>query len=80
VEPRAGVDAVARRKISWFFRELNPGRPAPGLVTILTDISGLLKMNTQENEVNSRYVKNSTYVRKVKVKSLCLIKHHAMKA
>jgi hypothetical protein len=37
VGPRAGLDAVAKRKISLPSRESNPGRPARRLVTILTE-------------------------------------------
>jgi hypothetical protein len=40
VGTKAGVDAV-KRKISHFpCRELNPGRPARSLVSILTEIPG----------------------------------------
>jgi hypothetical protein len=38
VSPRAGLDAVAKRK-NLAFRESNPGHPASSLVTILTDLS-----------------------------------------
>jgi len=39
VDPRAGVDAVAKRKKSHHFtwRKSNPTRPAHSLVTILID-------------------------------------------
>jgi len=39
VGPRAGVEAIARRKISYqcSCQELNPGRPARSLVTVLTE-------------------------------------------
>jgi hypothetical protein len=42
VSPRAGLDAVAKRKISSHCRESNPDRPAPSLVTILIELSGLI--------------------------------------
>jgi hypothetical protein len=46
VGPRASVDAVAKRRIPSFpRRELNPGRPACNLVTILTQLSCLLWSN-----------------------------------
>jgi len=40
VGPRADLDAVAKRKKSHHcsYRELNPGRPARNLVTILTTL------------------------------------------
>jgi len=40
VDPRAGLGMVARRKLLNCPRqELNPGRPAHNLVTILTELS-----------------------------------------
>jgi len=38
VSPRAGLDAVAKRKILCSCWEWNPGRPARSLVTILTEL------------------------------------------
>jgi len=40
VGPRPGLDAVAKRKESHhcLCREFNPGRPARGLVIILTEL------------------------------------------
>jgi len=35
VDHRAGLDAVAMRKIPWPSRESNPGLPARGIVTPL---------------------------------------------
>jgi len=40
--PRAGLDAVAKRKNPCSCREPNPGSPAHSLVTILTELSLLL--------------------------------------
>jgi hypothetical protein len=42
VGPRAGLDAVAKRKISSLFRESNSGHVARNLVTVLTELSLLL--------------------------------------
>jgi hypothetical protein len=39
---RDGLDTVAKRKIPCPCWELNTGRPARGLVTILTELSRLL--------------------------------------
>jgi len=41
VDPRAGLDAVARRKNPSPCRESNAGRPAPCLVSILTYVPRL---------------------------------------
>jgi hypothetical protein len=40
VGPRTGLDAVAKRKIKSHYtcRELNPGRPARSIVTVLTEL------------------------------------------
>jgi hypothetical protein len=42
VGPRAGLDAVAKRKILSHCRESNPGRPARSPVAIPTELSRLL--------------------------------------
>jgi hypothetical protein len=42
VGPRAGLDAVAKRKTLYPCRDSNPGRPVRSLVTILTELSRLL--------------------------------------
>jgi len=41
VGPKAGLDAVAKRKVSYHcpFRELNRDRPARSLVCTLTELS-----------------------------------------
>jgi len=39
---RAGLDAVVKKQSPSLGRELNPVRPARGLVTILTKLSRLL--------------------------------------
>jgi hypothetical protein len=41
VDPRAGLDVVAKRKNSSPCLELNPGHPAHSIVTILTELSQL---------------------------------------
>jgi hypothetical protein len=41
VGTRAGMDAMARRKIPCLCRESNPGRPSRSLVTILTELTQL---------------------------------------
>jgi hypothetical protein len=38
VDPRAGLNAVAKRKIPCLCRETNSGRPDRSLVTILTEL------------------------------------------
>jgi hypothetical protein len=38
VDPRDGVDVVARKKIPSLCRESKSGRPARSLVTILTEL------------------------------------------
>jgi hypothetical protein len=50
VGPRAGLDASVKRKCLTLCRESNPGRPAPSLVTILTELPRLplLKINRIE--------------------------------
>jgi hypothetical protein len=42
VSPRAGLDAVAKRKNPCPCRELNPGRPACSLVIMLSELPRLL--------------------------------------
>jgi hypothetical protein len=42
VGPRAGLDAVVKRKILIPYRESNLGRPARNLVAIPTELSRLL--------------------------------------
>jgi hypothetical protein len=39
VDPRAGVNALATRKILCLCRKSNPSRPAQRLLTILTELS-----------------------------------------
>jgi hypothetical protein len=39
VGPRAGVDAMQKRKMSRPFRKSNPGRPARSLDAILIELS-----------------------------------------
>jgi len=41
VGPRAGPDAMVKRKILCPCRESNPGRPARSLVTVLTELRRL---------------------------------------
>jgi hypothetical protein len=41
VGPRASLDAVAKRKKSYFCQESNPSCPAKSLVTILIELPGL---------------------------------------
>jgi hypothetical protein len=45
VGPRAGLDAVAKRKIPSRCRESNPDRSARSVVTIPTELSSYLPMN-----------------------------------
>jgi hypothetical protein len=42
VDPRASLEAVAKRKILSHCRESNPGRPARSLITTLTEMFRLL--------------------------------------
>jgi hypothetical protein len=42
VNPRASLDAVAKRKNPSPYRESSPGRPASSLVTKLTELTQLL--------------------------------------
>jgi len=42
VGPRAGLDAVGKRKSSYSCRQSNPGRPDRSSVTILTELPSLL--------------------------------------
>jgi hypothetical protein len=39
MDPRDGLDVVAKRKNACPGKESNPGRPARNLVTILTELS-----------------------------------------
>jgi len=39
MRPRAGLDAVTKRKVHCPYRDLNPDRPARRLVTIVTKLS-----------------------------------------
>jgi hypothetical protein len=50
VSPRAGSDAVARRRYPSPYRESSPGRPAHILVTILTELPQLLRVPQKLNE------------------------------
>jgi len=38
VSPRAGLDAVLKNFHYYHCRKLNPGRPAPSLVSLLTEL------------------------------------------
>jgi hypothetical protein len=55
VDPRAGLDAVARRKNPSPCRESNAGRPARSLVTILTELP-LLPVCLLSNKILSLHI------------------------
>jgi hypothetical protein len=64
---RAGLDAVAKRRILSPCRELNPGLPACGLIAIPTELSRLM-----QNLIRKLTSGRKTGKVKVKVKlSLC---------
>jgi hypothetical protein len=46
---RARLDVVAKRKNPFPCRELNPGRPARSLITILTELQGEEQDNVERN-------------------------------
>jgi len=52
--PRAGLDAVAKRKIICPCQESKPGHPARSLVTVLTELSHLLSESVILEIMNNR--------------------------
>jgi hypothetical protein len=45
IGPRAGLDTMEKRKISYPCQKLNPSHPANGLVAVLTELSQLLGLH-----------------------------------
>jgi hypothetical protein len=53
MNPRAGLDTLARRKIPRFCRESNPGLPSRSLITLLTELPAAPTMNRSESFATS---------------------------
>jgi len=48
--PRAGLDAVAKRKNLFTYRGSNTGRPTHNIVSILTELSRYYRNQIKEDE------------------------------
>jgi hypothetical protein len=74
VGPRVGPDAVARRKKSHHCccRDLNPGRPARSLVSVLTELPRHLSAHSKKyKNVYSYLIAFLCYIRVKNFTSVC---------
>jgi hypothetical protein len=56
VDPRAGLEVVAKREEFLPRREPNPGRPARSLVTVMTEVSRFLCIITVDGRIDKNRV------------------------
>jgi len=63
VGPRAGLDAVSKRRIPSPCRKSNPGRLAHNLVTILTELPRQLSSSTENcKTITNQYLRGYTFL------------------